>query len=56
LKEFTDFTNKTPDKLLKEAENEIKKGLLMLERYPKTFFRFQGIYLYVFVLLAAVTE
>jgi hypothetical protein len=23
LKEFTDFTNKTPDKLLKEAENEI---------------------------------
>lgn len=35
MQEYTDFTNKTPDKLILEAEQEIRDGLLLRERALK---------------------
>ena len=37
MKEYTDFTNKTPTELLEEAEDEIKQGLLMRQRNIKKY-------------------
>ena len=37
MQEFTDWINKSPDKLLVEAEDEIKSGLLMRRRKIKSY-------------------
>ncbi len=38
IKAFCEFTEKTPDELIQEAEQEVKYGLLMKQRHIKTYF------------------
>ncbi len=38
IKAFCEFTEKTPDELIQEAEPEVKYGSLMKQRYIKTYF------------------
>jgi hypothetical protein len=35
---FTEWTEKTPEELIMEAEAEVKKGLLMRQRNIKIYF------------------
>jgi hypothetical protein len=37
IKAFCEFTEKTPDELIMEAEQEVKSGLLMRQRFIKTY-------------------
>jgi hypothetical protein len=37
IKAFCEFTEKTPDELIMEAEQEVKSGLLMRQRLIKTY-------------------
>lgn len=37
IKAFCEFTGKTPDELILEAEQEVKSGLLMRQRHIKTY-------------------